>query len=134
MKPRPSRYDSATLKNFVIFLKSVQLFRHQLGHSKEEQGLHCVGSFAKAGWKLWPSGNGLWGSRNQLWLANRYRPVTTYLVPPGNVPLGLHISKYTVPPDHKLRNILSGGTLRFEIYGPPLKAFVPQDRIFRIMF
>ena len=38
------------------------------------------------------------------------------------------------PPDHNLRNILSEGTLRFEIYGPPLKAFLPQDCIFRIRF
>ena len=74
MKPRPSRYNGAILKKFVVFLKSVQLFRHQLGRSKEEEGLRCVGSFAKAGWKLWRSGNGLWGSENGLWLANRYWP------------------------------------------------------------
>ena len=72
MKPRPSRYIGAILKILVVFLESVQLFRLQLGRSKEEEGLRCVGSFAKAGWKLWRSGNGLWGSGNGLWLANRY--------------------------------------------------------------
>ena len=45
-----------------------------LGCSKEEEGLCCVRSFAKVGWKLWHSGGGLWGSRNGLWLANRYWP------------------------------------------------------------
>ena len=73
MKPHPSRYNGTILRKFVIFLKSVQLFRHQLGCSREE-GLCCVGSFAKAWWKLWRSGNGLWGLGNGLWLANHYRP------------------------------------------------------------
>ena len=70
----PSRYNGAILNKFVVFLKSVQLFLGQLGRSKEEEGLRCVGSFAKVGWKLWRSGNGPWGSGNGLWLAYRYRP------------------------------------------------------------
>ena len=74
MNPHPSRYNGALLKKFVIFLESVQLLRHQLGRCKEEEGLRCAGSFAKAWWKLWHSGNGLWGSGNGLWLANRYWP------------------------------------------------------------
>ena len=74
MKPRPSHYNGAILKKFVPFLKSVKLFRHQLGRSKDEGGLRCVGSFSKTGCKLWISGNKLWGSGNGMWLANRYRP------------------------------------------------------------
>ena len=31
-------------------------YRLQLGSSKEEERLRCVGSFAKGGWKLWCSG------------------------------------------------------------------------------
>ena len=58
MKPCPSRYNGAILKKFVVFVKSVQLFRHQLGCRKEEEGPCCLGSFAKAGWKLWRLGNG----------------------------------------------------------------------------
>ena len=67
MKPRLSLYSGA-------ILNKVKHFHHQLGHSKEEEGLRCMRSFAKAGWKLWRSGNRLWGLRNGLWLANRYRP------------------------------------------------------------
>ena len=85
MKPRPSRYNGAILKNFVVFLKSVQLFRHQLGRNKEEEGLRSVGSFGKDGWKLWCSGNELWGSGNGLWLTNRYQPRKGYCRPPEDV-------------------------------------------------
>ena len=60
MKPRPSHYNNALLKNFVVFLSTVELFLRQLGHSKDEEGLGLVGSFGKGGWKLWLSGNGLW--------------------------------------------------------------------------
>ena len=45
MKPRPSRYNGAILKKLVIFLKKVQLFRLQLGHSKEEALLKLDESF-----------------------------------------------------------------------------------------
>ena len=58
MKPRPLHYNGAILKKFIVFLKSVQPFSHQLGCSKEEEGLCCVGRFAKAEWKLWHSGMG----------------------------------------------------------------------------
>ena len=60
MKPRPSRYNGAILKKSVVFLRKLELFLLQLGCSKEEERLHGVGSFTKAGWKLWHSGNGLW--------------------------------------------------------------------------
>ena len=36
------------LKKFAVFLKNVQLFRHQLGRSKEE-GLCCVEALLKPG-------------------------------------------------------------------------------------
>ena len=85
MKPRPSRYNDAILKKFVVFLKSVQLFCYQLRPSKEEEGFCCVESFAKAGLKLWRSGNGLWGSGSGLWLANRYRPRNGHCCPPQDV-------------------------------------------------
>ena len=38
MKPRPSHYNGAILKKLVIFLRKVELFRLQLGRSKEEDG------------------------------------------------------------------------------------------------
>ena len=60
MKPRPSRYKGVILKKLVVFLREVELFLLQLGRSKEEERLRVVGSFTKAGWKLWRSGNGLW--------------------------------------------------------------------------
>ena len=54
----------------------------QLGHSKEEERLRFVASFAKAWWKLWRLGNGLWGSGNGLWLANRRPPSQGHCRPP----------------------------------------------------
>ena len=48
VKPCPSRYNGATLKKLVVFLKRVNLFCLQLRCSKEEQPPHCLGSFAKA--------------------------------------------------------------------------------------
>ena len=62
MKPRPSSYNGAILKKFVVSLKDVKLLRHQLGRSKEEEGLRYVGSFAKAG---------KWAVGFRLLLANR---------------------------------------------------------------
>ena len=47
MTPHPSRYNGAILKKLAIFLKSVQLFRLQLGCSKEEQ-FCCVGTLLKS--------------------------------------------------------------------------------------
>ena len=85
MKPRPSHHNGAILKKFVVFLKSVQLFCRQLGRRKEEEGLHCVGSFAKAVGKLWHSGNGLWSLGNGVWLANRYWPRKVHYRPPQEV-------------------------------------------------
>ena len=54
MKPRPSHYNDAILKKFMklaVFPRKVKLFHSQLGHSKDEERLSWVGSFAKAGWK-----------------------------------------------------------------------------------
>ena len=70
MKPRPTRYNGAILKKLAVFLRTNELFRLQLGRSKEGQRLRCVGNFTKAEWKQWLSGNGQWGSGNGLWLAN----------------------------------------------------------------
>ena len=78
MKPRPSRYNGAILKKLVAFLRKVELFLLQLGHSKEEERLRIVGSFTNAGWKLWCLGNG-------LWLAHRRLPGKGHQPPPQDV-------------------------------------------------
>ena len=70
VKPRPSRYNGAILKKLVVFLKRVELLCLRLERRKVEERLRCVGSFAKAGWKLWRSGNSLWISRNGLTVAS----------------------------------------------------------------
>ena len=70
MKPRSSCYNGAILKKLVLFLATVQLLCLQLGCRKIEECHWCVGSFAKAGWKLWHSGNCLRVSRNGLTLAS----------------------------------------------------------------
>ena len=57
MKPRPSHYNGAIVKKLVVFMKRVELFLLHLGSRKVEQCFQCVGSFAKAEWKLWRSGN-----------------------------------------------------------------------------
>ena len=67
VKPRPSRYNGTILKKLAVFLKSVQVYRRQLGRRREEQRLRCMRSFGKAEWKLLYSGN-------VLWLANRRPP------------------------------------------------------------
>ena len=59
MKPRPSCYNGATLKKLIVFLKRIELFRLQLGRSKEEERLRCVGSFAIA--ELKQRSLGKWG-------------------------------------------------------------------------
>ena len=43
-----SHYNGALRKKFAVFLISVQVFRHKLGRSKEEEYIRCVRSFAKA--------------------------------------------------------------------------------------
>ena len=78
MKSHPSCYNGAILEKFIVFLKSVQFLHCQLGCSKEEEGLRRVGSFAKAGWKLWSSGN-------ELWLANCYWPREDHSRPPQDI-------------------------------------------------
>ena len=57
-----------------MFLRKVELFRLQQGHSMGLELLRFVTSFAKAWWKLWHSENGLWGCGNRLWLANCHPP------------------------------------------------------------
>ena len=37
MKPRPSRYNGAILKKFVVFLKSVQLFAISWGAARKKK-------------------------------------------------------------------------------------------------
>ena len=59
MKPRPSGYNGAILKNLVLFLRKVKLFLLQLRCSKKEDRLRGVGSFIKPGCKLWRWENGL---------------------------------------------------------------------------
>ena len=44
-----------------------------------------MGSFAKAGWNLWHSGNRMWGLGNGLCLANRYRPRKGHCCPPQDI-------------------------------------------------
>ena len=58
VKPRPLRYNGAILKKLVVFQKRVELLCLQLRRRKVEERLRCVGSFAKAGWKLLRSGTG----------------------------------------------------------------------------
>ena len=66
VKPRPLWYNGAILKKLVVFLRKVELFLLQLGRSKEEEHLRGVGSFTKAGWKLWCSRKGLWLAHRSL--------------------------------------------------------------------
>ena len=66
----PSCYNSAILKKLVVFLRRIEPFRLQLGCNKKKEHLRCVGDLAKAGWKPWHSGNGMWGLGSRLWLAN----------------------------------------------------------------
>ena len=70
MKPRPSCYNGAILKKLVVFLNRVELLCLQLRCRKVEERLWCLGSFAKAGWKLWLSGNWLQVSSNGLKVAS----------------------------------------------------------------
>ena len=79
VKPHPLRYNGAIyLRNWPSSLARLIFFSLQVGCSKEEERLHCVGSFAKAAWKLCRSGNGLWDSGIGLWLPNHHPPCESH--------------------------------------------------------
>ena len=63
MKPRSSRYNGALLKKFVVELKSVQVFRHLLGHSKKKKVFAVWEDLLKPGGScdIWEMGCGVRG-------------------------------------------------------------------------
>ena len=64
MRPCPLYYNGAIVKKLVIFLKSVQLFRLQLAHSKEEERFCGMGSLLNLGGScgVREMGCGVWGT------------------------------------------------------------------------